>query len=179
MEWKGSSPSCARTQPERLPAQRARQGAAGSLLTRLTKTELAVLELLNLGLTNQEIASKRGTTVGTIKWYLNQIFSKLQVRNRVEALACAGQHLVADPIELEGPRRGATLIPLSEFEVDILSLVQLGLTDREIASSLALTKATTRSRISRIFAKLQARNRIEALTRAGWIEPLHGRQIGA
>jgi LuxR family maltose regulon positive regulatory protein len=47
--------------------------------------------LLNGALTNQEIADKLAMTVDTTKWHMNQIFGKLQVRNRVEALARARQ----------------------------------------------------------------------------------------
>jgi LuxR family maltose regulon positive regulatory protein len=57
----------------------------------LSKSEREILRLLNVGATNQEIADKLGTTVGTTKWHLNQIFGKLQVRNRTGAIAKARQ----------------------------------------------------------------------------------------
>jgi len=57
----------------------------------LRKTELAILGLLSQGMTNQEIAKNLAMTVGTTKWHMNQIFGKLQVRNRIEALARARQ----------------------------------------------------------------------------------------
>ena len=50
-----------------------------------------MLSLLSRGLTNQEIANKLALTVGTAKWRMNQIFGKLQVRNRIEALERARQ----------------------------------------------------------------------------------------
>jgi LuxR family maltose regulon positive regulatory protein len=64
---------------------------AGPLLEPLSKVELEILSLLNRGLTNQEIANRLAMTVGTTKWRMNQIFGKLQVRNRIEALARARQ----------------------------------------------------------------------------------------
>ncbi len=57
----------------------------------LSKSEREILRLLNFGATNQEIADKLGTTIGTTKWHLNQIFGKLQVRNRTGAIAKARQ----------------------------------------------------------------------------------------
>jgi LuxR family maltose regulon positive regulatory protein len=57
----------------------------------LSKSEREILRLLNNGATNQEIADKLGTTIGTTKWHLNQIFGKLQVRNRTSAIAKARQ----------------------------------------------------------------------------------------
>jgi ATP/maltotriose-dependent transcriptional regulator MalT len=57
----------------------------------LSKSEREILRLLNNGATNQEIADRLGTTVGTTKWHLNQIFGKLQVRNRTGAVVRARQ----------------------------------------------------------------------------------------
>lgn len=56
---------------------------------RLRRTELAILVLVKQGMTNQQIAGELGLTVGTTKWHLNQIFGKLQVRNRLGALVRA------------------------------------------------------------------------------------------
>jgi len=67
------------------------QGARppGPLVEPLSKIELEILRLLDKGMTNQEIAERLVLTVGTTKWRMNQIFGKLQVRNRIEALARA------------------------------------------------------------------------------------------
>jgi len=54
---------------------------------RLTSRERQVLGLLSEGLTNQEIASKLGISVLTIKQFTNLIYSKMGVRNRMEAAA--------------------------------------------------------------------------------------------
>jgi LuxR family maltose regulon positive regulatory protein len=45
------------------------------------------LRLVNLGLSNQQIAEKLSISVGTTKWHLHQIFNKLQVRSRTAAAA--------------------------------------------------------------------------------------------
>ena len=57
----------------------------------LTKSEMRILGLLSGGLKNQEIADQLGTTVATTKWHLVQIFGKLHVRNRTEAILKASQ----------------------------------------------------------------------------------------
>jgi LuxR family maltose regulon positive regulatory protein len=64
---------------------------AGPLVEPLSQVEVEVLKLLDKGMTNQEIADRLAMTVGTTKWRMNQIFGKLQVRNRIEALARARQ----------------------------------------------------------------------------------------
>ena len=57
----------------------------------LTRTELTVLELVDAGLSNGEIAGQLEIGVGTVKWHLHRVFEKLQVRNRIEAVAKARQ----------------------------------------------------------------------------------------
>jgi len=57
----------------------------------LSHTQLALLRLVNLGHSNREIADQLAITVGTTKWHLNQIFRKLDVKNRTAAAAKARQ----------------------------------------------------------------------------------------
>lgn len=52
----------------------------------LTLRDKQILGYLAKGLTNQEIARSLGVNVRTIKHYLTQVFRKMRVRNRVEAL---------------------------------------------------------------------------------------------
>jgi two-component system nitrate/nitrite response regulator NarL len=58
----------------------------------LTYREQQVLEHITKGYTNQEIAERLGLTIGTIKYYLSQLFKKLHVRNRVQAVLAAKNH---------------------------------------------------------------------------------------
>jgi two-component system, NarL family, nitrate/nitrite response regulator NarL len=55
----------------------------------LTYRERQLLEHLSKGYTNREIADRLGLTVATIKVYLTQLFKKLGVRNRVQAVIAA------------------------------------------------------------------------------------------
>lgn len=57
-----------------------------SPLDKLTERESEVLALIGEGLSNAEIADKLHLSIGTIKGYVYQIFSKLQVRNRTQAI---------------------------------------------------------------------------------------------
>lgn len=59
------------------------------LVEPLTPRELEVLHLLVDGLTNQAIAERLTVVVGTVKTHTNNIYSKLNVRNRVEAINAA------------------------------------------------------------------------------------------
>jgi two-component system, NarL family, nitrate/nitrite response regulator NarL len=54
-------------------------------LSTLTKRELQVLHCLGRGRSNKEIARELNLSEKTVKHHLGELFSKLQVRNRVEA----------------------------------------------------------------------------------------------
>lgn len=56
-------------------------------LPRFTPAEMEVLRLLAGGLSNKEIASRRGVEELTVRDQLSHIYSKLDVGNRVAALA--------------------------------------------------------------------------------------------
>jgi two-component system, NarL family, response regulator LiaR len=61
----------------------------------LTEKEREVLALLVKGLSNQEIAARLTISMATVKYHLTNIFSKLGVKNRVEAATVAiDLHLV-------------------------------------------------------------------------------------
>ncbi len=55
----------------------------------LTKREIEVLELVAQGLGNKEIGDQLGTTPGTAKMHLQNVFSKLGAADRTHAVALA------------------------------------------------------------------------------------------
>ncbi len=59
---------------------------------RLTTQELQVLKLAASGLTNREAGDRLGITEGSIKWHLQQIYDKIGVRRRLQAVERA-RHL--------------------------------------------------------------------------------------
>lgn len=59
------------------------------LIEPLSERELELLSLIAAGLSNQAIAEKLVVTVGTVKWHLNNIYGKLDVRSRTQAVARA------------------------------------------------------------------------------------------
>jgi LuxR family maltose regulon positive regulatory protein len=60
-----------------------------AVVERLTGSQLRILKLLELGLSNREISDRLGITVGTTKWHVHQLFEKLQVTSRAKAVALA------------------------------------------------------------------------------------------
>ncbi|MFO8009389.1 MAG: PAS domain S-box protein [Dehalococcoidia bacterium] len=55
----------------------------------LTGREVQVLQLAGRGLSNKEIAEDMGITVRTVKGHLINIFAKMKVKSRTEAVSCA------------------------------------------------------------------------------------------
>ena len=55
---------------------------------------------------------------------------------------------------------------LSSREREVLACLAQGLSNREIAATLSVTLATVKSHLVRVYAKLEAGNRNEALGRA-------------
>lgn len=73
------------------------RGPAQPLATPLTERELDILKLMVEGLSTQEVARKLFLTVGTVKWYINQIYNKLDVHSRYQAIQRALQlNLIAE-----------------------------------------------------------------------------------
>ncbi len=64
----------------------ANQAIAIQANDRLTDKEAEILSLLKTGLTNQSISERLGVTLSTTKWHLKNIYSKLDVCNRTEAV---------------------------------------------------------------------------------------------
>lgn len=59
------------------------------LIEPLTERELEVLALIAAGYTNRGIAETLVLSTGTVKWYTSQIYQKLNVSNRTQAVAAA------------------------------------------------------------------------------------------
>ncbi len=62
---------------------------SGTLIDTLTVREQEVLELMAVGLSNPEIATALVIAVTTVKTHVKNIFEKLQVSNRIQAIARA------------------------------------------------------------------------------------------
>jgi predicted ATPase/DNA-binding CsgD family transcriptional regulator len=61
----------------------------------LSPREMDVLKLLSAGRSNREIAKEMVFALGTVKWYISQIYSKLGVESRTQAIAKARElHLI-------------------------------------------------------------------------------------
>jgi NarL family two-component system response regulator LiaR len=64
----------------------------------LTEKEREILALLAKGLSNQEISNQLHISISTVKYHTANIFSKLGVRNRVEATTIALEHHLVEKV---------------------------------------------------------------------------------
>lgn len=53
----------------------------------LSRKERAMLEALSKGLTNRELSAELGISINTVKFHLSNLFDKLSVKNRAQAIA--------------------------------------------------------------------------------------------
>jgi ATP/maltotriose-dependent transcriptional regulator MalT len=70
------------------------------------------------------------------------------------------------PLPAPPPATGEPLEPLSQRELEVLRLVATGRSNQEIATDLYVATGTVKAHLHNIFRKLEARSRLEAVTRA-------------
>ena len=56
-------------------------------IQQLSRRERVMLEALSKGLTNRELAKELDISINTVKFHLSNLFEKLSVRNRAQAIA--------------------------------------------------------------------------------------------
>jgi DNA-binding NarL/FixJ family response regulator len=107
-----------------------------------------------------------------------QLADAVRVIARGEALLAPAitRRLVEEFVRrpLPGSRPREPLAPLTERELEILTLIARGLSNGEIASSLFLSEATVKTHVSHVLAKLGLRDRVQAVVLAyecGLVQP--------
>jgi DNA-binding NarL/FixJ family response regulator len=79
----------------------------GSGLTDLTAREREILEQLALGRSNDEIAGELVLSRATVKTHVGNIFLKLDLRDRAQAVVFAYESGLVRPSQMNQPTAGA------------------------------------------------------------------------
>ncbi|MEW5940143.1 MAG: response regulator transcription factor [Chloroflexota bacterium] len=90
------------------------------------------------------------------------------VRALAEGLTVGPRSLLFPSDPSDSAERG----PLTERELEVLSLLAKGLANKQIAAALGISEHTVKFHVSSIYSKLNATNRAEAIRaglRGGWI----------
>jgi len=117
----------------------------------LSPREHEVLEALLDGAQTAEIAAELGLSAVTVRRHVSGVLRKLGGSSR-EALLLARAT----------PAPGRDGAPLTAREQQVLRLAASGWGNRAIADELFITPSTVKNHLTRIMAKLGARNRTEA-----------------
>ena len=107
----------------------------------LTSRELEVLRLKARRRTNAEIAEQLVLSLTTVKWYVRQIYNKLGVRNRAEAIVAARQLDLLDQSDRKKVARRYTLpaaaTPFIGRKAELHDLLEL--VESDVARLITLT----------------------------------------
>jgi len=140
-----------------LHAQKETKSAITTLKRALTLSEPEnyIRSFLDLGKPMQEF----------LLWSLeSQSLTEPHLRAYVSKLV---PHFGADvSVDIKQPTGDTLIEPLSERELEVLRLIAQGLSNQEITRKLFVALSTVKGHNLRIFAKLQVKNRTEAVARA-------------
>ncbi|MEA3441400.1 MAG: LuxR C-terminal-related transcriptional regulator [Chloroflexota bacterium] len=179
------------SEPRLLLAQHQYTQAKNALDTSLEKAEDAgwVYGALTIRTMRSLAAGLEGDALSTLIPALKQA----QPEGYIRSFADLGRSLI--PLLHEAARRGVTpayvgkilaametkpkergvgkpalIEPLSEREMEVMRLVAAGLSNRQIARQLIISLGTVKTHIHNIYAKLEVRNRTQAVARAREIQ---------
>ena len=111
------------------------------MVEKLTEREMEILRLIARGFSNREIASELFLTLGTVKWYNRQIYSKLEVHSRTQAVDQAKKAGLFDPTPETPPTLGVT--PVHNFPAQVTSFVGRDREIEDITQLLITTRLLT------------------------------------
>ena len=137
----------------------------------LTDREVDILRLKVERQSNKEIANALSLSHNTVRWYISQIYAKIDVKDRSELIERVNELGLLDA-DYQGADNGfsiatgVVLEPLTQREQEILQLLNRGLTNDQIAVSLTIAVGTVKSHVHHICQKLGVKNRLQAVIAA-------------
>ncbi len=116
-----------------------------------------ILKLICEGLTNYQIARRRGILETTVKNYATQLYAKLGVRNRVEAILWGRAHGYGK----QGDTKILPFHKLTVLQAEVASYVAKTMENTEIAKQLGVSVGVIESRLHRVAIHVGESRRVE------------------
>ncbi len=134
------------------------------------------IRIIMLTTFDEDEALFTGLKVGAVGYLLKdmkseQLFSSIRTAARGEYILApsAMTKLVEKVTQAETTRKepdNSLIEPLSQREIEVLSLIAIGFSNKEIALKLVISEGTAKNHVSSILAKLGARDRLQAVIKA-------------
>lgn len=124
---------------------------------RLAVSEGYIRTFIDEGEAMQRLLSKwvNQAEIGPLKSYANQLIAQFEERS----ISVHDQHSALKP-------QTKLIEPLTEREIEVLNLIALGKTNKEISVELIVSPGTVKAHTSNIYRKLDVANRTEAVSHA-------------
>lgn len=135
------------------------------------------IRIIMLTTFDEDEALFKGLKAGAVGYLLKdmkseQLFTSIRTAARGEYILApsAMSKLVEKVTQLEASKNrepDTSLIePLSQREIEVLSLIAIGFSNKEIALKLVISEGTAKNHVSSILSKLGARDRLQAVIKA-------------
>ncbi|GAA1515971.1 response regulator transcription factor [Kribbella lupini] len=138
-------------------------GLSGAQLIRALRAQQPTVRILVLTTFDDDTEIHAAIDEGATGYLLKDT-PRTELRRAVEATA-RGEHVLSPTVAHALTRRSTTPEhqKLSPRELEVLSLVARGTTNREIAARLFITEATVKTHLLHLYAKLEAKDRAAAV----------------
>jgi DNA-binding NarL/FixJ family response regulator len=135
------------------------------------------IRIIMLTTFDEDEALFKGLKAGAVGYLLKdmkseQLFTSIRTAARGEYILApsAMSKLVEKVTQIEASKNrepDTSLIePLSQREIEVLSLIAIGFSNKEIALKLVISEGTAKNHVSSILSKLGARDRLQAVIKA-------------
>jgi len=124
------------------------------------RAEFAEARIVVLTTYAGDVQAQRALKAGALGYLLKTTVGK-DLLETVRA-AAAGQHVVAAAIA-DGMAAHAGELPLSTRELEVLRLLSVGQSNKEVARSLGISEDTVKGHLKNLFGKLNVKDRTEAV----------------
>ncbi len=132
-------------------------------LTALSPKECEVLECLSEGLSNRKIAGALRISESTAKWHLKNVYRKLGVHRRAEAVFHFRRERLANRRIVLPAIPAAANVASFACPVAVIRGLASGTSNKMLAEQLFLSRSTIKFHLKKLYRTLGTSNRIEAM----------------